>query len=48
MSIETLTLLRAILGQQNLAVGATDFSTTATQIIAALRELDFAIENFKE
>lgn len=44
LSLPTLLLLRRILGQQSLAVGAPDFVGAATVVLGALAELDAAIE----
>lgn len=43
MSRETLLLLRQMLGNQTLTVGADDFPATARAVIAALEELDAAL-----
>jgi len=44
MSLETLLLLRQILAQQTLSVGAEDFAQVSIRIATALAELDHAIE----
>ena len=46
MTLETLQLLRQMLGSQQLAVGAPDFAETARQVIQAVAELDEAIAAF--
>lgn len=40
MSRDTLLLLRGLLIQQTLAVGATDFKETVTTVMTALDEID--------
>ena len=44
MSLETLLLLRSVLGRMTLEVGAEDFTSTAKAVLSALAELDKAIE----
>ena len=43
MSIETLLLLRQVLGRMTMEVGADDFAPLAERVLVALRELDEAI-----
>lgn len=43
MTLETLQLLRQMLANQQLSVGAPDFAETARQVIQAISELDEAI-----
>lgn len=43
MTLGTLQLLRQMLGNQQLAVGAPDFAETAMQVVQAITELDDAI-----
>lgn len=44
MSPETLAFLRGLVARQTLAVGAPDFPEVARTVIAALAELDAAIQ----
>lgn len=48
MSLETLLLLRSVLARQTLEVGAEDFAPVARQVLAALAELDDAIEQAQQ
>lgn len=48
MTLQTLLLLRQVLGAQQLSAGADDFADVSAQVVHALRELDAAIAEATE